>query len=140
MLHQKTPSRRNYVRDLALCRESGHLRRELDALALLLEGIAGGSRDPINDWPGEAGEFLRLKGAFVAPMNVHAALELDHFVRVALACLELDDDLVVFGLPAWAKIGVLLERFGRHRQLNDHCLRAPKEGWFTGSDAGLRRF
>jgi putative transposase len=40
-----------------------------------------------------------------------------HFV---VARIELDDDFVVFGLPAGAKVVIFLKHCGRHRQLNDH--------------------
>ena len=50
------------------------------------------------------------------------AFGLEDFVTVAVARMELDDDFVVFGLPAGAKVVIFLKHCGRHRQLNDHRL------------------
>jgi hypothetical protein len=55
-------------------------------------------------------------------MNLHSTFELEDFVIVAVARIELDDDFVVFGLPAGAKVVIFLKHCGRHRQLNDHRL------------------
>jgi len=119
---QEDAEPQDYIRDFALRRESRKLRREIDAVALLVEVITVGRRDAIDNRPSEAGEFLDLKGALVDPGNLRAAFELEHVTIVALAGIKLDDDLIVFGLPAGVKVGILLKDFGCHRQLNDHRL------------------
>ena len=51
-----------------------------------------------------------------------STVELEDFMIVEFARIGLDGDFVVFSLPAGAHVVILLKRFSRYWQLNDHPL------------------
>lgn len=96
------------------------MRREIDAFSCLVGIVAGGGRNPINDRPREAGEFLHIKCAFVDPGNLDTAFEIEKFVIIALAGVELDDDFIVFELSVWLKVSILLNHLSGDGHSYEH--------------------
>jgi hypothetical protein len=68
-------------------------RCETDALSRLFVIVAIRSRDPVNDRPGETGKLLYIERAFVDPVNLNLAFEIEQLVIIAFARIDLNDDL-----------------------------------------------
>ncbi len=108
------------IRDLAIGREGGDFRGEVNPVSRLILVVPVGRPDPIENRPREAAEFLNIEGSLVRSANFGLSWQAGHLTIVSLPRIELDENLLVLNPPAGVQIVDLLKNLGGHRELNDH--------------------
>ena len=83
------------IGDLAIGREASDFRCKVDSVSRFILVVPVSRRDPIENRPREAGEFLNIEGSLVAPADFGLSGEAEFLTIVSPPRVELDQNLLV---------------------------------------------